>query len=579
MSAIESILSPEFHLVITDTETTGIHALRNRIIEIAALRVKRGEPRKMFSHLIDPGLSIPHRITRITGITSAMVFEQPMSEEIMPLFRDFLGDAIFVAHNIRFDLSFINAEFQRIGLEEMDNSGLCTLRLARRLLPGLRSKSLGNLAKFFRIPPDGRHRASRDVEITTEVLERLSRIAIDDHGVTAIEELIEMQARTYAKVNPFSRHVVAIKRDILPELPDAPGVYFMKDGRDKVLYVGKAKNLSQRVSSYFSAIEAHPPRIRQLIARVRNVTWSTTETELHALIDESRDIKVLDPPLNRAQKKYIPRPYLALSILEDFPRLRVQVIVRDDGSEYFGPLRSRSQARTIVEIVERYFIIRNCSATEFAGGRRCVRADIGRCGAPCDGSQSSPNYFKVIDRVRSFLTGEVEEVIGQIEADMTNSSQKHAFEEAAQLRDWIQLLDDRLVKTGSVASPVLGPDHVHFLRGLDSGAGSLVMVSRGKIVMIKAIWNVQKVAGHICSALLQDAGSKMVMDQIQTDARRILDHWLYINRSSIESVERREDEPESSFAARAQDVFSTITVETVLGDDPLDEKLDSFTTV
>jgi len=579
MSAIESILSPDFHLVITDTETTGIHALRNRIIEIAALRVKQGEPRKMFSHLIDPGLSIPHRITRITGITSAMVFGQPTAEEIMPQFRDFLEDAIFVAHNIRFDVSFINAEFQRMGLEEMDNTGLCTLRLARRLLPGLRSKSLGNLAKFFRIPPDGRHRASRDVEITTEVLERLCKIAIDDHGVTAIEELIEMQARTYAKVNPFSRHVVTIKRDILPELPDAPGVYFMKDGREKVLYVGKAKNLSQRVSSYFSAIEAHPPRIRQLISRVRNVTWSTTETELHALIDESREIKVLDPPLNRAQKKYISRPYLALSTVEEFPRLTVQVIVRDDGSEYFGPLRSRGQARTIVEIVERYFIIRNCSATEFAGGRRCVRADIGRCGAPCDGSQSSPDYLKVIDRVRSFLTGEVEEVIEQIEAEMTNSSQKQAFEEAAQLRDWIQLLDDRLVKTGSIASPVLGPDHVHFLRGLNSGAGSLVMVSRGRIVLIEAIWHVQKIADQICTALSQDAGSEMAMDQIQTDARRILDHWLYINRSSIESVERREDEAESSFAARAQDVFSAIKVDTILENDASDEMLDSFTTI
>ncbi len=579
MSAIESILSPEFHLVIADTETTGIHALRNRIIEIAALKVKQGESRKMFSHLMDPGLSIPHRITSITGITSAMVFGQPTAEEIMPLFRDFLGDAVFVAHNIRFDLSFINAEFQRIGLEEMDNSGLCTLRLARRLLPRLRSKSLGNLAKFFRIPPDGRHGASRDVEITTEVLERLSQIAIDDHGVTAIEELIEMQARTYAKVNPFSRHVVAIKRDILPELPDTPGVYFMKDGRGKVLYVGKAKNLSQRVSSYFSAIEAHPPRIRQLISRVRNVTWSTTETELHALIDESREIKVLDPPLNRAQKKYISRPYLALSILEDFPRLTVQVIVRDDGSEYFGPLTSRSQARTIVEIVERYFIIRNCSATEFAGGRRCVRADIGRCGAPCDGSQSSTNYLKVIDRVRRLLVGDVEEVIEQIEADMARCSRKQAFEEAAQLRDWIELLDDRLLKTGSIASPVLGPDHVHFLRGLDSGAGSLVMVSRGRIVLIEAVSNVKRIAIQIGSALSQESGSEMVMDQIQTDARRILDHWLYVNRSSIESVERREDEAESSFAARAEEVFSTVTMEADLGDGPLDEKLDSFTSL
>lgn len=550
MSALESILSEGSTLVVTDTETTGIHARSNRIIEIAAEKVSPGLEREYFSELINPGISIPQRITRITGITTAMVFDKPFAEDVMSRYREFLEDGVFVAHNIRFDVSFVNAEFERAGLSEMDNRGLCTLRLARRLLPGLRSKSLGHLAKFFRIPVQGRHRAAKDVEITTQVLERLSQIACDDHGVTSLEELVDMQARTYAKVNPFSKHVVDIKRDTLPRLPRCPGVYFMKDGRDKILYVGKAKNLSQRVSSYFSAIEAHPPRLRQLISRVRKISWTEVDTELHALIEESREIKRLDPSFNRAQKKYIARPYLRLDTDDDFPRLTVQVIVRDDGAEYFGPLRSRGQARTLVEIVEKYYPLRNCSAAEFARGKKCVRADIGRCGAPCEGKMDSSSYASVVDEVRSFLSGDVEDVCMDMERGMLEASESHAFEEAARLRDWIQFLEERLIKNGVVAEAVSGPEHVHYLSGENDNPATLVMVSGGRVSLLEAVSDEDDIEDLFDSAFESSHDEDDSMNRIHTDARRVLDHWLYANRTSVVSALRREGEEVGPFVFR-----------------------------
>jgi len=316
------------------------------------------------------------------------------------------------------------------------------------------------------------------------------------------------------------------------------------------LYVGKAKNLSQRVSSYFSAIEAHPPRLRQLIARVRKISWNEVETELHALIEESREIKRLDPSFNRAQKKYIARPYLRLDTEDEYPRVTAQVIVRDDGAEYFGPLRSRGQARTLIEIVEKYFPLRNCSATEFARGKKCVRADIGRCGAPCEGKMDSSLYDAVVEEVRSFLSGDVDDVCMDMERGMIEASQAHAFEEAARLRDWISFLEERLLKNGVVAEAVGGPEHVHYLSGEDDNPATLVMVSGGRVALLESVSMDGDIVAMIESAFGERLRTDDAMSRIQTDARRVLDHWLYANRTSVVSALRRQDEPIESFISR-----------------------------
>ena len=558
MSVLSDLLSPHHSLVVTDTETTGVNAHVNRVIEIAAAKVLPDGTQEWFDQLIDPGVGIPSRITRITGISSSMVFGKPSAAVVLPSYREFLGEGIFVAHNIRFDWTFINAELDRLGQVEMNNPGLCTLRLARRLLPGLRSKSLGSLARFYRISGEGRHRARKDVEITVEVLERLAQIAVDEHGVSSLEELLQLQSRTYSKVNPAAKHVLRVRDEVLPSLPERPGVYHMVDLKGRILYVGKAKNLKQRVSSYFTAIEAHPPRLRQLISKMRHVHVRSTDTELHALIEESREIKELDPPFNRAQKKYIPRPYLRLGLDEPFPRLTSQVIVRDDHAAYFGPLKSRGQARTILEIVERSFPVRNCSSTEFARKKRCVRADIGRCGAPCVGEQSTHEYQDLIDQMVAFLEGDIATVCAGLEEEMEAASERFAFEEAAVLRDWISMLDERVTKHGAVAKPVLGPDCIFVTRPSTKHDSTVVLVQKGKICCIGRVGENQSLDAVLLAEHTAEASHDEVMNRIEIDARRILDHWLYANREGITALERRSDETYSAFVARSTSVFDSM---------------------
>ena len=324
----------------------------------------------------------------------------------------------------------------------------------------------------------------------------------------------------------------------------------MRDGRDQVLYVGKARDLSSRVRSYFNAIEAHPPRIRQLISQVRDVSWQTTSTELEALVEESRLIKELDPAFNRAQKRYVDRPYLRLGVDEAYPRLTVQVICREDGAHYYGPLRSRGEAANVLEIVERYFKVRNCGPAEFDAGKRCMRADIGRCDAPCEGELTS--YDVEIERLRAFLAGDIAEVCARIEEDMVRAAENLAFEEAARLRDWITLLDSRVTRTSVVAAAVDGPARVFVQPPTNGSPGTCAALRRGVLVDVFGFTpdEAPVLRERLGRAIAGEEGHLSGLDRIRTDARRILDHWLNVNRDDVLSYEKRADEEEVVFVER-----------------------------
>lgn len=567
MAVFDHITDADRPLVVTDTETTGTSASNCRIIEIGAIRIDPDGTRTAFEQLIDPGFSLPHRITRITGITTSMLVGRPTAAEVLPEFLSFLGEGVLVAHNLRFDESFLNAELERAELPTLRNPALCSLKLARRLLPGLRSKSLASLAKFYKIPSHGRHRALRDVEITVDVLERLLRIADTDHGIRSLGELLDLQSRTYARVNPLSRHVDRIRNEVLPGLPDEPGVYRMTGGRGEVLYIGKAKTLSSRVRSYFTAVEAHPPRIRELIGRVRDVEWVTFDTELEALIEESRLIKAESPSFNRALTRFTPRPFLRLDSSDDYPRLTAQVICRDDGAEYFGPIRSRGEARALLDICERHFPIRNCDQVRFERGKRCMRADIGRCPAPCElaGIAESAGraeggdahetvrtvYDEAVRNLRAFLGGDIAEVAMQIADDMERASSDLNFEHAATFRDWLALLDRLVERTGTVAPAVEGPDRLVVRNG--NSEATVVLIRRGTVVGIESLArpeDTDAVAACIGSLFSEDIEPAPGLDRTSADARRIVDQWIGRYRASIMEYERRADESFSVFAAR-----------------------------
>ncbi len=555
-------------LVVTDTETTGISARDNRIIEIGAMRVQDGVGEATFERLINPGISVPYRITRLTGITTAMVFSQPAASDVIPAYFDFLSDGILVAHNLSFDRGFLDAERARLGLEPMENKGLCTLRLARRLLPGLRSKSLGNLARFFRIPAHGRHRALRDVEVTVAVMNRLLEIAESEHSVQCLDELLAMQTRTYSRINPLSRHILDIRRHVLPDIPTDPGVYRMLDGRRRVLYVGKAKVLSNRVRSYFNAIEAHPPRIRELISKLRHIEWTVTGTELEALLLESEQIYSLEPPFNRAQRKTIARPFLRIGQEEEFPRITSHVFPSETGGEFYGPFRSRSEVRAVIEIIERHFKVRTCDEREFNTGKRCLRADINLCMAPCENQSTGHQYREQIDLIRAFLGGDCHAVLERTASEMEEASSNLAFEEAAKLRDAHDLISGMVLRGGNVAPRLFDDAAVIIHRDEVLDRTEVLFIRDG--ILRDAVTAADLYAEDDAKACLgkrmndvfgtapDRTGSQLKKSVNQV---RVLNQWLFANRENVKRYERRSDETWEQFTGRVAENAKISTIE------------------
>ncbi len=411
--------------VIVDLETTGTHATRDRIIEVGAVKMRSGEVVDTMETLVDPQCTISRHITRITGITSADVFDQPQIEEVLPQFLDFLGDAIFVAHYCQFDSSFIDAELQRTGLAPLSNPKLCTLRLARRLLQGLPSKGLSSLITFFDLDSGQRHRALSDAIATQQVLTRLLYRLEEQYAITEVDALLAFQHSRYKGLHRNQERQVHIQKKILRELPRASGVYRMIGPGDKLLYIGKARVLSDRVRSYFAGVEGHAPHIRKMMQKVQDIEWSETATELEALLLESRLIKEHAPPFNKAARKYRRRPFLRLGTVGNGVWITVIEHVHADGARHYGPLANRREAEHLAEALVTLY---GASPSSF---KNPEPVGVGLGSALIGGRLTEEGFAQAT----AFLQGESSEAVTTLEQRMQRAAKRQAYERAAQIRN------------------------------------------------------------------------------------------------------------------------------------------------
>ncbi|MEC5144494.1 exonuclease domain-containing protein [Chitinophaga sp. 212800010-3] len=275
---------------IVDIETTGGHASANGITEIAIFLYDGKEITHHYQTLVNPGIPIPLYISSLTGITNEMVADAPPFEAVAPLVFDLLKDKIFVAHNVNFDYSFIKHQLGNAGFS-LQTKKLCTVRLGRKIFPGLRSYSLGNICKHFDIVINGRHRAGGDAEATAHLFGLL--LANDKEKAIAAA----LRAGSKEQFLPPNLPPEQVK-----SLPSNPGVYYFHDHKDKVVYVGKAKDLSKRVNSHFTGHSTSRQR-QNFLRTIHRISYQETATELMASILESIEIKRLWPIFNYSQKR------------------------------------------------------------------------------------------------------------------------------------------------------------------------------------------------------------------------------------------------------------------------------------
>lgn len=274
---------------IVDIETTGGYADHHRITEIAIYHHDGIQITDTFHTLINPGRNIPYYITGLTGITSEMVFGAPPFSEVAKAIHEKLDGRIFVAHNAHFDYSFLKKEFEQAGINWQAKK-LCTVRLSRKIIPGLRSYSLGSLAASLGIQIVNRHRAGGDASATVKIFDQLLQRDRDSY---ILKVLKRNSGETILPPN--------LPKEEFERLPAKCGVYYFHNARGHVIYVGKAINIKKRIAGHFTgdAREWNRSRIRN---EIHHVSYELTGSELIALILESQEIRRLWPKYNQAQK-------------------------------------------------------------------------------------------------------------------------------------------------------------------------------------------------------------------------------------------------------------------------------------
>lgn len=235
-------------------------------------------------------------------------------------------------------------------------------------------------------------------------------------------------------------------------LPSRPGVYILKNEKERVLYVGKAKNLRNRLRIYFQKSVRLDPRKEAMVKNVRDFSYIATDNELEALALEANLIKQYRPKFNvilRDDKNY---PYLKLTVNEDWPRLEVVRRIKKDGALYFGPYVPAGSMWEALAFIRRNFLLRGCSYSLDKPMRPCIQHQMGRCLAPCAGKITKEEYLKLVDEVRLFLKGEKKYLLEELERKMKKFSDEMRFEDAARIRDRIKALQ-RAWETQKVVAP------------------------------------------------------------------------------------------------------------------------------
>ena len=299
-------------------------------------------------------------------------------------------------------------------------------------------------------------------------------------------------------------------------VPDAPGVYRFRDGRSRVIYVGKAKSLRSRLSSYFADLTGLHPRTRQMVTTAAAVEWTVVATEVEALQLEYNWIKEFDPRFNvryRDDKSY---PVLAVTLHEEYPRLHVYRGPRRRGVRYFGPYAHAWAIRETLDLLTRVFPARVCSNGVFKRhgqiGRPCLLGYIDKCSAPCVGGVTADEHRRIVQDFCDFLSGRTEHMVRRLEREMDTAAGELEFERAARLRDHVGALRRAVEKQAVVLGDGTDADVIAFATD-ELEAAVQVFHVRGGRVRGQRGWVIEKVeetgiAGLVAQFLTQFYGEQ-----------------------------------------------------------------------
>ncbi|ORB46803.1 hypothetical protein BST40_17290 [Mycobacterium persicum] len=423
----------ETTFVVVDLETTGGRTMGTEaappdaITEIGAVKVRGGTVLGEFATLVDPQRSIPPQIVQLTGITTAMVRDAPVISAVLPMFFEFAGDSVLVAHNAGFDTGFLRAAARQCDITWPRPKVLCTVRLARRVLSREEAPSvrLAALARLFSVATQPTHRALDDARATVDVLHALIE-RVGNQGVHTFADL-----RSYLpNVSPAQRR----KRVLAHGLPHRPGIYVFRGPSGEVLYVGTAVDLRRRVSQYFNGADPRG-RIKEMVTLATAVDHVECAHPLEAGVRELRMLAAHAPPYNRRSRFPLRWWWVALTE-EAFPRLSVVRAPRHD--RVIGPYRSRADAAETAALLARFTGVRTCAkrlARSALHGPACPELEVSPC--PAARNVTAEQYAETVQRATDLIDGRDNTALAAAVQQVTALAERHRYESAARLRDHI----------------------------------------------------------------------------------------------------------------------------------------------
>ncbi|MCH8034573.1 MAG: GIY-YIG nuclease family protein [Bacteroidetes bacterium] len=514
----------EFSVI--DVETTGLSAKTNRIIEIGLVKLRNYKIVDRYETLINPGIYIPSFISQFTGITDEDVADAPFFSDIIEDLKHFIGETIISGHNLSFDSSFIKYEFLRNGEEPLYNEQVCTLKLARRMFPDLRSKSLTSITNHLKLRNKSPHRALGDAEVTARALIKMIKQLKNDSKVETVDDLLKFQKRSTAG------KTVKIKeslREDISSLPNAPGVYYFINNRGKVIYVGKAKSLRDRIRSYFSS--AAPKKAKKIITQAKSLKIEITNTELTALLSEAESIKKINPRHNSQLKKYGSKYFLKVTKQHSYPKIEISNNFDFDGNDYFGLFISRKKAEIVLNILDKTFSLRECTDKEFSKHKKCFLADIERCTAPCI-HKVNEDYKEELEKVYEFLYGRNQTALNRLLNKMKEYSKLEKYEKAAEVKEVIDLILNQTHKTSLLAEPVNSANVLFEVSGQFDK--DYILLISGKIYLMKKTLN----KNYQFDDAMEDYYNKTINYNLvpadeDLEKIKITLNWLIKNRNNV----------------------------------------------
>lgn len=370
-------------IAFVDTETTGLRASYDRIIEIGILRIENKKQVKKFNSLLDPGVYISPEITNLTGISAKDLEGAPTFRQISDELEEILKDCVFVAHNVRFDYAFLKQEFKRLG-KSFSPKQICTVKLAKKLFPNLRSHNLDSIIENFKIKCKNRHRAFDDAKVLWDFYKIAQKRVSEEIFLEKINQCLKKLSLP-----------INISQNTFDKLPESPGVYIFYGKNGAPLYIGKSINLKERVLSHFSS--DHSSSVEMKISQqIESIETIQTVGELGALLLESTLIKKHQPLYNKVLRTK--RQLIILKQIKDedgYEKVIMETVSTIDPlslNTILGVFKNvRSAKDFLISLAKTHFLCEKLLGLEKTT-KSCFGQRLGRCFGACIKKESALKY-------------------------------------------------------------------------------------------------------------------------------------------------------------------------------------------